>query len=208
MGEPKHTYLDNCLPWNVGGPKDGQKVSWWRRVVEKSQSMPAVRTSITDSRSHLSLTERLADVPAPQATQFWRDWVELSKKRLPTAPEETLRKNRRGKTPKRGGWPSPSDQDDEPDAAATMPAPAREKEEKPEWDNRWSVCVSKDNPNLMNGHKQFFSSAQFLSGAETGHPGAYLGLPSQKWRANAKNITLSPCGPAGRGSIGRRCLLY
>lgn len=211
LGEPKHTYLDNCGPWNVGGPKEQQKVSWWRRVVEKSKSAPALKSTINDSRSHLSLTERLADVPAAQATQFWREWVDLSKKRLPVA-EESKQRGKKGRFAKRGGWPAPSDasHDNAPDPAATMPnirvgSPVKEKEE---WNNRWSVCVSKDNPHLTNGHRQYFSSAQFLSGAEMGHPGAYLGLNSQKWRDAAKNVTLSPSGPAGRGPIGRRCLLY
>lgn len=217
LGEAKHTYLDNCLPWNVGGPKDGQKVSWWRRVVEKSASAPVIKTSINDSRSHLTLTERLADVKAPQATAFWREWVDASKKRLPSAEEDFPRKGKKGKKPQRGGWPapnSPSDAANETlDAAATMPpmsmsSTAKKTKEPVEWNNRWSVCVSKDNPNLAMGHRQFFTSAQFLSGAEVGHPGSYLGLASQKWRDAAKNLTYSPSGVEGRGSIGRRCLLY
>jgi len=208
LGEPKHTYLDNCGPWNVGGPKEQQKVSYWRKIVEKSASAPVLKTSITDSRSHLSLTERLADVPPAQATQFWRDWVDLSKKRLPTAPEEKQR-GRRGKG-KRGGWPSPSDSDNTTQSEPSMPIPSatsRAEKGQPEWNDRWSVCVSKDNTDLASGHRQYFTSAQFLSGFECGHPGAYLGLASQKWRDVAKNVTLAPTGVAGRGSIGRRCLL-
>jgi hypothetical protein len=225
LGLPKHTYLDVLGPWNVGGPKEQQKVSYWRnayknsfqgqegQALPKSASAPALKTSITDSRSHLTLTERLADLPAAQATQFWREWVDLSKKRLPSAPEVHGKAKKKGKGPKRGGWPSPADSqgDEAARAAATLPAtrvksPA--KEGKEEWNDRWSVCVSKDNPNLTNGHRQYFTSAQFLSGAEMGHPGAYLGLKSQTWRAAAKNVTLDPCGASGRGSIGRRCMLY
>lgn len=211
LGEPKHTYLDNCGPWNVGGPKEQQKVSYWRKMVEKSASAPALaKTSITDSRSHLSLTERLADMPPAQSMQFWRDWTDLSKKRLPTAPEEKQR-GKRGKGKNRGGWPSPSENSISPAqsepmmpiASATSPADKG----KQEWNNRWNVCISKDNFDLASGHRQYFTSAQFLSGFESGHPGAYLGLASQKWRDVAKNVTLAPTGCAGRGSIGRRCLL-
>lgn len=214
LGDPKHTYLDVLGPWNVGGPREQQKVSYWRTVLEKSQSAPALKTSISDSRSHLTLTERLADVSAPQATQFWRDWVDLSKKRLPTAPEENM-KGKKKKYGKRGGWPSPEggagpQGDATVQAAATLPTmrPRSPDKKDREWNNRWHVCVSKDNPNLAMGHRQFFSSAQFLSGQEVGHPGAYLGLASQKWRDAAKHVTLSPSGVAGRGSIGRRCMLY
>jgi len=210
LGMPKHTYLDNCGPWNVGGPKEQQKVSYWRKVVEKSASAPNLKPKLTDSRSHLSLIERMADMPAAQATQFWRDWVDQSKKRLPAAPEE---KQKKGKKPgKRGGWPSPGEAqaDEMAQAATTLPAmmvgsPAREGKE--DWNDRWSVCVSKDNPHLTNGHRQYFTSAQFLSGAEMGHPGAYLGLASQKWRDAARNVTLSPTGVSGRGACGRSCLL-
>jgi hypothetical protein len=215
LDNPKHTYLDVLGPWNIGGPKEQQKVSYWRTVLEKSKSAPALKTSISDSRSHLTLTERLADVPAPQATQFWREWVEMSKKRLPEEkPEETLKGKR--KKGKRGGWQTPAGgTDSQPaemaQAATTLPAmPPRSpvKKGKEEWNNRSHVCVSKDNPNLCMGHRQFFSSAQFLSGAETGHPGSYLGLASQKWRDAAKHVTLSPSGAGGRGSIGRTCMLH
>lgn len=208
LGEPKHTYLDNCGPWNVGGPKEQQKVSYWRKLAEKSASAPVLATSITDSRSHLSLIERMADVPAAQAKQFWREWSDLSKNRLPTAPEEKQR-GKRGKG-KRGGWPVPAEADSTTQSEPAMPiasATSRADKGKLEWNNRWSVCVSKDNTDLASGHRQYFSSAQFLSGFEEGHPGAYLGLPSQKWRDVAKNVTLAPTGVAGRGSIGRRCLL-
>lgn len=209
LGEPKHTYLDNCGPWNVGGPKEQQKVSYWRKLAEKSASAPVLpAASVNDSRSHLSLIERMADVPAAQATQFWRDWSEQSKKRLPDAPEEKQR-GKRGKG-KRGGWPSPSGADSTTQSEPALPVASttsRREKGKTEWNNRWSVCVSKDNSNLASGHRQYFSSAEFLSGFEEGHPGAYLGLPSQKWRDVAKNVTLAPTGVAGRGSIGRRCLL-
>lgn len=213
LGLPKHTYLDNCGVWNVGGPKEQQKVSYWRGVLEKSASAPVVKTTIKDSRSHLSLTERLADMPAAQATQFWREWVDLSKKRLPTADDQRFRGKKGKSSGKRGGWPTPQDSPsiDTINPAATMPARSlggSTKSGREEWNDRFSVCVSKDNPHLAMGHRQFFSSAQFLSGAEVGHPGAYLGLPSQKWRDAAKNVTLSPSGASGRGPIGRRCLLY
>jgi len=215
LGEPKHTYLDNCCPWNVGGPKVAQKVSYWRNL-QKSSSAPVVKASITDSRMHLSLTERTADMAPAQATQFWREWVDLSKKRLPTAPEEKQR-GKKGAKGKRGGWPAPDDEKGattDPQAATTLPtmfatAPAAI-DEKEEWNNRWSVCVSKDNLNLTQGHRQYFTSAQFLSGAEMGHPGAYLGLNSQKWRDAAKHVTpqAAASGGAGsRGSVGRTCLL-
>jgi len=212
LGEPKHTYLDNCGPWNVGGVKDQQKVSYWRKIIEKSASAPAIaKPSITDSRSHLSLAERMADVPAAQATQFWRDWVDQSKKRLPTAPEE----KQRGKKGKSKSLTSPWPPDSETNGNGTqsehtVPISSAtsygEKGREP-WNNRWSVCMSKDNKDLATSHKQFFTSAQFLSGFESGHPGAYLGLKSQTWRDVAKNVTLAPCGASGRGPIGRRCLL-
>lgn len=207
LGDPKHTYLDTVGPSNVGGCKEQQKVSYWRQALQKSSSAPVVKLSIKETaekRSVLSLPERLAEMPAAQATQFWREWVDLSKNRLPEAPEERNRK-RKGK-PKRGGWPSPESPSD---AAKTLPAMmvGSPKGGKEEWNSRWGVCASKDNDDLCGGHRQYFSSAQFLSGAEMGHPGAYLGLQSQKWRDVAKNVTLSPSGAAGRGPCGRTGLL-
>lgn len=181
-------------------------------------------------RSHLSLHQRLADMPAAQATQFWREWVDLSSKRLPPPPEPKSSKKKGGRSidsrlssqdgnwsnsPKRGGWPLPPESPrDAQTSVATNPttsgsAPSLRKDgtEKEDWNDRWHVTPSKDNPHCCQGHRQFFSSAQFLSGAEVGHPGALLGLASQQWRATVKNVTLSPSGASGRGSCGRRCLL-
>jgi hypothetical protein len=170
-------------------------------------------------RSQLSLIQRLADMPAAQATQFWRDWVDLSSKRLPPPPEEKVgKKGKKGRNldtslgapSKRGGWPTPG----ESTSAAVLPNVASgsattlpKADEKEAWNDRWSVTASKDNPFCCQGHRQFFTSAQFLSGHEVGHPGALLGLQGQKWRATAKNVTLSPGGVSSRGSVGRRCLL-
>jgi hypothetical protein len=304
LGLPKHTYLDNCLEFNVGGPLEGQKVSYWRKVAEKgSASMPTLgekeklseagkyilkvpaetnklgftpvayppqavkvmdvqpdswaerkNVNIGDEllaiddvpvkqmakqefidnlkngkqltfyrRSHLSMTQRLADMPAAQATQFWRDWVDLSSKRLPPPPEQPKPKKKGAKktgadpsgwdSAKRGGWPTPGETpgDAQTSAAANTTGSGatlkKEKEEREAWNDRWSITASKDNPYCCQGHRQFFTSAQFLSGAEVGHPGALLGMPGQKWRATAKNVTLSPGGASTRGSIGRRCLL-
>jgi hypothetical protein len=306
LGLPKHTYLDSCLEFNVGGPLEGQKVSYWRKVAERgSASMPtlgekeklsepgryiikvpadtnklgftpvayppqAVRImsvepesfaerkniNIGDEllaiddvpvkqmakqefidnlknskqltfyrRSHLSMTQRLADMPAAQATQFWREWVDLSSKRLPPPPEQPKPKKKGAKNAapsdwdsasKRGGWPVPgATKGDAQTSAAVNPAATsssgatlkKEKEEREPWNDRWAITASKDNPYCCQGHRQFFTSAQFLSGAEVGHPGALLGMPGQKWRATAKNVTMSPSGASGRGSIGRRCLL-
>lgn len=238
LGEPKHTYLDNCLPWNVGGPKQAQKPSYWRKVAEKgSASAPSLKTPDpkkpaeaakpnTESRSHLTLVQRMADMPPAQAQQFWREWVDQSKKRLPPAPEEKAKVERtKKKKGTRGGWKDPDaaqtaaaraaeqvaaeQAKPEPQLAATAPPiyPRPENVGNEEWDNRWNVCMSKDNRDLASCHRQYFTSAQFLSGFEAGHPGAYLGLESQRWRAVAKNVTLAPTGAAGRGPVGRRCLL-
>jgi len=217
LGEPKHTYLDNCGPWNVNGPKDQQKVSYWRKVVEKSASAPVLpKAKITDSRAALTLTERLADMPPAQATQFWRDWVDTSKNRLPPPPEIILTEKEQKrlekqakKDKKRGGWPPPGEEEP-PKPAEPVPfvrVNTPPKEGPDEWNNRWSVSISKNNDHLTSGHRQYFTSAQFLSGAEMGHPGSYLGLPSQKWRQVAKNVTLSATGVAGRGAVGRYCML-
>lgn len=208
LGDPKHTYLDTVGPSNVGGCKEQQKVSYWRQALQKSASAPVVKLSLKETaekRSNLSLPERLAEMPPAQATQFWREWVDFSKNRLPTPPEE--RKGKRKGKPKRGGWPSPDSPEN--NAAKTLPIMmvGSPKSGKQEWNTRWGVCASKDNEHLASGHRQYFSSAQFLSGAEEGHPGAYLGLQSQKWRDVAKNVTLSPSGAAGRGPCGRTGLL-
>jgi len=309
LGLPKHTYLDNVGPWNVGGPQEAQKPSYWRKIAERgTASLPSLgekeklaeagryivkvpegtkklgftpvalppqavrvmqvepdswaetknvhigdelvaiddvpvsqmaRQEFIDTlkngkqlsfyrRSHLSLHQRLADMPAAQATQFWRDWVDLSSKRLPPPPEQAKSSKKKGarnidpggfgsSSTKRGGWPVPppeSPRDGQTSVLAnTIGASGSgatlRKDEKgqEEWNERWSVTASKDNSVCCQGHRQLFSSAQFLSGAEVGHPGALLGLASQQWRATAKNVTRSPSGPSGRGSCGRRCLL-
>jgi hypothetical protein len=228
LGQSKHTYLDNAQPWNVGGPKVNQLPAYWRRIAEKgsyTEATPDEKQRMIDNRKCGSLIDRLADMPAAQSTQFWRDWVDLSKKRLPQVEPDPRagKKKKKGllassgadkaKT-NRGGWPAPPDSPSDTQASvATVPiassssAPALPKKEPEEWNDRWHVTASKDNPYSCRGHRQLFSSAQFLSGAEDGHPGAMLGLASQQWRKTAKNVTLAPSGVASRGSHGRRCLL-
>merc|ERR1711972_832378 len=194
--------------------KVNQLPAYWRRIAEKgtvTEPTPDEKAALAEGRAHLRLTERLADMPAAQSTQFWREWVDLSKKRLPPPPEvrrKEKKKNSPAKAGKRGGWPIPpeSPRDAEP-AAATTPsvpasssAPALLSKEPETWNECWHVTASKDNPYNCRAHRQLFSSAQFLSGAEDGHPGAMLGLQSQKWRNTAKNVTSSPSGVAGRGS--------
>lgn len=75
------------------------------------------------------------------------------------------------------------------------------------WDDRWSVTHGKDNEHMCKGQHQYFTSAQYLSGAEVGHPGSLLGLSGMKWRNCAKNVSNFAVGVEGRGSSGRHTLL-
>lgn len=215
LGESRRTFFDFLGPWNVGGPKDQQKVSYWRNSLSHSASTPALSSQ---DRARLSLCERLAEMPATESAQFWRDWAKHSKLRVPPPPEPASGKSgrRSGGARKRGGWPQPSSSDGEhvtspsaklPDMQTQTLKQSSSKRKKKQWDERHSVCLSKDNEFCAKSHQQYFSSAQFLSGAEDGHPGAFLGLPSNEWRKVVRHVTRFPCGPEGRGPIGRRCVL-
>eukprot|EP00928_Gymnodinium_smaydae_P002221 TRINITY_DN10784_c0_g1_i3.p1 TRINITY_DN10784_c0_g1~~TRINITY_DN10784_c0_g1_i3.p1 ORF type:complete len:284 (-),score=62.91 TRINITY_DN10784_c0_g1_i3:402-1253(-) len=189
----RRTHLDWVGSYNVGGPKEQQMPSYWRKMAgKKVSSEPNLRATfggVSKAPLEQNILERLAQMPAAKSSEFWREWVEHG---LPDPVEDVPEDDRADDNPKPPPRPRKSKKPPEPKAT---------------WNERWSVTHSKDNQSMCKGHAQYFTSAQFLSGAEVGHPGAYLGLPQMKWRNVAKQVSHFPVGVEGRGEVGRRCLL-
>eukprot|EP00929_Paragymnodinium_shiwhaense_P008420 TRINITY_DN112372_c0_g1_i1.p1 TRINITY_DN112372_c0_g1~~TRINITY_DN112372_c0_g1_i1.p1 ORF type:complete len:492 (+),score=122.44 TRINITY_DN112372_c0_g1_i1:175-1476(+) len=218
LGEPRRTYLNWVGAYNVGGPKCQQLPSYWRKTAQKTKSAPNLNATIdgvVKAPLEQNFLERLAQMPAGKSAEFWRGWAQNTKNRLPEKKEEAPAKPEKKKTGRRAWLEEKEEKPQEVDPmelAKTSPAfnpldDGSDGQKHQPWNDRWWVTHSKDNPGMCKGHQQYFSSAQFLSGAEVGHPGAYLGLESSKWRDVAKNVSHFPVGAEGRGAIGRRCLL-
>lgn len=216
LGESRRTHLNWVGAYNVGGPKGQQMPSYWRKIVKEGggfSALPQLNATfggITKSPSDQSFLERLSQMPADKSSQFWRDWVQHSKSRLPPKhvdPKAGKKAGKRGKGAAEAAAEAAAAMMVTSFSSPALNPLAEEKTRGPKpWNDRWSITHSKDNATMTKGQQQYFTSAQFLSGHEEGHPGVYLGM-SGSWRKCAENVTHFPVGPEGRGPSGRRCLL-
>lgn len=81
LGEYRRTFFNNIGPPSTGGCKQHQLPSYWRNIKDwKTSSAPELpncslsRVRSPTSKDH-SLLEALADMPAAEATAFWRGWA-------------------------------------------------------------------------------------------------------------------------------------
>lgn len=91
----RRTIFTQIGPFNLGGCKDQQMVSYWRKNVGK-QDAYSLSPSKTP-RQHApdeSLCARLAVWNAPEAADYWREWSDCSKQRLPPAKKEKDKKSK------------------------------------------------------------------------------------------------------------------
>jgi len=182
----RRTCFHWVAPHNVGGPKVLQLPSYWRRVKDwRSLSEPGLQMSATSSRTSSEkkkfFLEALADTPADQARNFWREWSQQSKNR--TGPKQQSLLFSKTKSLKKfdDEAPEPGSQGDR---SADIGGKNRGKRraQAQDWDDRWNITHSKDNEHYSTQHRQLFSSACTLSGAEFGRPDKFLTLRSQTWR--------------------------
>jgi hypothetical protein len=196
----RRTYLD----WVTAHPECQQLPSYWRKAaLKKSKSVPSAGgitiKGVSKPPSEQSMLERLAQMPAHQSAEFWRMYAQQGKKAPP--PDADNAQKGQGSLPQMpvtGTATLGFSLDDEPELA---------KGERKEWNARWNITHSKDNERMCKGHQQYFTSAQFLSGQEHGHPGGLLGLSSMRWRQVASTVSNFPVGAEGRTSTGRFRLL-
>lgn len=87
LGEMRRTLFDNIGPFSLGGCKQQQLPSYWRKVKNwHAHSAPDLKAEGGLSGSRLphtgdrSLLAALADAPASQTTEFWRGWAEATSK--------------------------------------------------------------------------------------------------------------------------------
>lgn len=107
-GEMRRTVLDSVGAYNIGGCKDYQLPSYWRKVKDRSSlsspTLPLELRQKTQPYGHTpALAERrtlyqaLANMPAAEATLFWRGWVEredgFAKAEAAVSPSQKTRWN-------------------------------------------------------------------------------------------------------------------
>lgn len=144
LGEYRRTLYDNIGPYNVGGCKEHQLPSYWRKIQYwDCFSSPDLKVSVSGGGRPLernpnerpSLLQALADTPAEQAKEFWREWAEQR-----SAPRSLPDPNR---------WEQPKG-----------------------WDNRWNICPSKVNDLMNPRSRQYFAVPQGVSGTTVEAPRA------------------------------------
>lgn len=174
----RRTYLDNLGPWNVAGPKEQQLPSYWRKGVKRTSSEP------NPFPDRITAAQLLGLAGKPSEQNVLQRLAEMPADKSVKYWQEWS-KHKANRSSSEG-------------ATERM---------RRTWDDRWSVTHGKDNEHMCKGQHQYFSSAQYLSGVEVGHPGALLGLKQMKWRNVAKNVSMFAVGTEGRGSSGRHTIL-
>jgi len=131
LGESRRTFINNIGPVNVGGCREQQMPSYWRKIGNwRAYSMPSLTAQTglgagppkpgrnpDGGHGHSSLIVALADAPADQSTKFWRDWAKQQSKL--------------GQSPR--------------------------KRREPHWDDRWAITSSKDNTRNCSYKREYFS---------------------------------------------------
>lgn len=151
----------------------------------------------------------VSDMPADDAVKFWRDWSQYSKMRI--KPKEIVAdkaKPRRGRqrlldnrNPASGGESpptSPGNLSSRGPSPPMSPMPTKRSKGRKKWDNRWNVLVSKNNEEIHEAYQQYFTTAEYHSGKQYGHPSFYLAAPNHKWKSMRHNVVLSPTRGCGK----------
>lgn len=142
MGEKRRTLYDNIGPVNIGGCKEQQLPSYWRKIKDwKAFSADDLHSGLSvsktgrpkdrtlDPKDKLLLLKSLSDLPADKAKEFWRGWAEgLSPGAL---PPKTRLEAPRG------------------------------------WDDRWSICWSRANDGINQRQREYFSVPAGGTGVST-----------------------------------------
>lgn len=132
LGESRRTLFDELGPYNLGGCKQQQLPSYWRKIRDwGSYSQPNLG-SLSGSKSGPQGTQgtkdkklliALANTPASQAAAFWKEWAEQK-----TPAEFSVKKTSQDSLPK-----------------------------NPRWDRSWNITPSKDNQVKNPRQREYFS---------------------------------------------------
>jgi len=151
----------------------------------------------------------VADMPADEAVKFWRGWAQHSKLRIKpkervtdkSKPRRTRQRLLDNASPSRDDSPpvSPGNQSSRGASPPTSPlSPGKKRgQSRKTWDNRWNVLVSKNNEEVHEAYQQYFTTAEYHSGKEYGHPNFYLAAPEHRWKNMKHHVSLSPSRNSG-----------
>mmetsp|Transcript_19585 Transcript_19585/g.45543 ORF Transcript_19585/g.45543 Transcript_19585/m.45543 type:complete len:460 (-) Transcript_19585:203-1582(-) len=203
----RRTCFHWVAPHNVGGPKVLQLPSYWRTVKDwRSMSEPGLQMSRTSSRTPAErkkhFLEAVADMPPDEAVRFWRGWSQHAKNRTSDKQHSHLFGSTKSLKKRDEGFlteTSTTTANTTTTASASSTAVSSQKKkdkdkkgsskaaktQRADWDDRWHVTHSKGNESFSAQHKQLFSTAGMLSGADFGNPDKFLTLKSQTWRGTA-----------------------
>jgi len=210
LGAPRRTHLSWVGAYNVGGPKEQQMPSYWRKNIGKSNPdlmlkthTPATFAGETKSPQEQMFLERLAQMPAKDSKEFWRGWLQHSScTNMPVRLEsEGEGEDEVEKSSKKRGWSGPKPgieplgpDDERVQIPKEMTSRALMDNSGPKgkikWDERWSILHSKDNKGMPGAVAEFFSPSHQLSGASKGASAdKFLTSAGMKWRGLRANAT-------------------
>lgn len=140
LGESRRTLFDNIGPYNLGGCKQHQMPSYWRKIkdwscYDSTPDLPVVQKPPEDADQKKGLLMALADMPAAQARAFWKGWLEAKAAAKAQAKGEQV------------------------------PEPTPE-----EWDERWNVIWSRANQDINPRQREYFSVPFGANGQATEKP--------------------------------------
>lgn len=141
LGEYRRTLYDNIGPYNIGGCKEHQLPSYWRKITDWTAFVEDdLKLSVTksgkpkdkqiDPTDKFALLKSVADLPADKAVEFWRGWAE--------------HKSGKNALPPKNRFEAPQG-----------------------WDNRWNVCWSRANETVNQRQREYFSVPQGATGLAT-----------------------------------------
>jgi len=140
-GEMRRTLFNNAGPYNLGGCKQQQLPSWWRKIKDwgsySHAEMPNLRTSMSESAiGQKSLLASLANTPGHKSAEFWRGFAETGNNfaRVMESDDAEQFKSRLEK-----------------------------------WDNQWHIC-STGNDEANQRNREYFSVPEGGNGRQTEQP--------------------------------------
>eukprot|EP00441_Pelagodinium_beii_P020628 CAMPEP_0197653788 /NCGR_PEP_ID=MMETSP1338-20131121/37135_1 /TAXON_ID=43686 ORGANISM="Pelagodinium beii, Strain RCC1491" /NCGR_SAMPLE_ID=MMETSP1338 /ASSEMBLY_ACC=CAM_ASM_000754 /LENGTH=387 /DNA_ID=CAMNT_0043229031 /DNA_START=49 /DNA_END=1212 /DNA_ORIENTATION=- len=141
LGEMRRTLFNNAGPYNLGGCKQQQLPSWWRKIKDwgsySYSEMPNLRTSTSEAPvAQKSLLASLANTPGHKSAEFWRGFAESGNNfaRVMESEDAEEFKSRLEK-----------------------------------WDNNWHICSS-GNDEVNQRNREYFSVPEGGNGRQTEQP--------------------------------------
>lgn len=179
LGEARRTIFDNIGPYHLGGSKQQQMPSWWRRVQDWGcYSTPDLQDPLQSPlakhfKGENTFLAALAKMPPEQAREYWRGWAEAKE-----AQSDALRKKLKAEDLRRQKW----SQHENEGKGEPKPEPPRQKKKRDpagNWNPSWASTASLGNAEVGPCQREYFSVLDPRHGRSTDNMSLSLSLTSK-----------------------------